>query len=58
MNRELTLLPLLQISLTLNFFFFPISLIRVFLNRKISAPVGVFAFCCCFLHFIQVIDTD
>lgn len=29
-----------QISLTLNFFFFPISLIRVFLNRKISAPVG------------------
>lgn len=29
-----------QISLTLNFFFFPISLIRVGLNKKISAPVG------------------
>lgn len=29
-----------QISLSLNFFFFPISLIRVALNRKISATVG------------------
>jgi hypothetical protein len=29
-----------QISLSLNFFFFPISLIRVTLNKKISAPVG------------------
>lgn len=46
---ELTLFPplILQISLTLNFFFFPISLIRVFLNRKISAPVGMlFVFIC------------
>jgi len=34
--------PFLKISLTLNFFFFPISLVRVFLNRKISAPVGMF----------------
>lgn len=31
---------LMAISLSLNFFFFPISLIRVFLNRKISATVG------------------
>lgn len=30
---------LMAISLSLNFFFFPISLIRVTLNRKISAPV-------------------
>ena len=29
-----------QISLSLNFFFFPISLIRVLMNRKISATVG------------------
>jgi len=30
---------LMAISLSLNFFFFPISLIRVYLNKKISAPV-------------------
>jgi hypothetical protein len=30
----------LQISLSLNFFFFPISLIRVAFNKKISATVG------------------
>lgn len=29
-----------QISLSLNFFFFPVSLIRVAVNRKISATVG------------------
>lgn len=29
-----------QVSLTANFFFFPISLIRVAVNDKISAPVG------------------
>jgi hypothetical protein len=33
-------LPTPQISLSLNFFFFPISLIRVAVNRKISATVG------------------
>lgn len=31
---------LMAISLSLNFFFFPISLIRVAMNRKISATVG------------------
>jgi hypothetical protein len=31
---------LMAISLALNFFFFPISVIRVALNKKISAPVG------------------
>jgi len=31
---------LMAISLTLNFFFFPISMVRVALNRKISATVG------------------
>lgn len=31
---------LMAISLTLNFFFFPVSLIRVAMNRKISATVG------------------
>ena len=31
---------LMAISLSLNFFFFPISLIRVILNEKISATVG------------------
>jgi hypothetical protein len=33
---------LMAISLALNFFFFPISLIRVFFNQKISATVGTF----------------
>lgn len=33
-------MPHPQISLSLNFFFFPISLIRVAVNRKISATVG------------------
>lgn len=31
---------ILQISLSLNFFFFPISLIRVAINEKISATIG------------------
>lgn len=31
---------LMAISLTLNFFFFPVSLIRVAMNRKISATIG------------------
>jgi hypothetical protein len=34
------MLSYLQISLSLNFFFFPISLIRVALNRKISVTVA------------------
>ncbi|CAB9509282.1 expressed unknown protein [Seminavis robusta] len=31
---------LMALALSLNFFFFPISLVRVALNEKISAPVG------------------
>eukprot|EP00559_Dactyliosolen_fragilissimus_P008690 CAMPEP_0184873264 /NCGR_PEP_ID=MMETSP0580-20130426/41744_1 /TAXON_ID=1118495 /ORGANISM="Dactyliosolen fragilissimus" /LENGTH=1321 /DNA_ID=CAMNT_0027376147 /DNA_START=80 /DNA_END=4045 /DNA_ORIENTATION=+ len=31
---------LMAISLSLNFFFFPVSLVRVFMNTKISAPVA------------------
>jgi hypothetical protein len=34
-----------DLALSLNFFFFPISLIRVFLNRKISATVGWMQMC-------------
>ena len=34
--RCFSLLP--KVSLSLNFFFFPISLVRVFLNKKMSAP--------------------